>query len=232
MPFSEINDESSVYQRLLKWILSGEIAPGTKLAERKIARELGVSRIPVRESIRQMVAQGLLVGGEKWKGVRTRSYTTGGIRQLFEFREVLERGTAEAAAVNATKEDVARMEAICDTFEAEIGKCSWERWAQLEHDFHAALAEASHNERLIHNLKHLLAECHYVFFVRPIRIRSENPAPEQWAAELARAMAAHRAVVEAVRAGNVELVDKIIRDHIGATGRQAARETVTADMAS
>lgn len=246
MSFSETGEESSVYQRLREWLFSGNVAPGTKLTERKLAREFGVSHIPVREALRLMVGQGLLVGGRKGEGVRTRTYTPEEIQRLSEFREILECGAARSAAANATETDLTRLEMICDEFEAAISERNLERWNRLDRHFHAALAEASHNKRLIHGLDHLLTECHYVFFVRPARIQSEvpcwsrkslassstcikskKPGDEVTMADVAEE---HRALVETIRAGDGDRADVIARSHIWAIGRRAAREAIASDM--
>jgi DNA-binding GntR family transcriptional regulator len=230
MLISNVDDKSTVYARLLEMLFSGSFAPGTKLSERELARKLGVSRIPVRESIRQMIGQGLLVGGRKGDGVWTRTYTAADIRQLGELRESLEAGSARAAAVNATETDLTRMEMICDESDAVIGKCDRERWAQLEHHFHTAVVEASHNERLIHNLNHLLVECHYVFFLRLMQLQPWRSTNEEWLAGQPHTAGEHRALVEAIRAGDEDLADKIIRDHISVTCRQATREMIALSL--
>ena len=232
MPFSDIGDQSTVYERLLKWVFSGNVAPGAKLVERDMATELGVSRIPVRESVREMVAQGLLVGGDKWQGVRTRRYNPDEIRQLTEFREIFEGGAAQSAARHATEIDVARMEMICNEAESEVGNYGSERWAQLDHHFHAAMAEASHNERLIHAVRHLLAECHYVFYVRPASVRRREPSGEEATAHMARVVEDHRALIEAIRAHDVERAGKIARAHMRAIGRKAAQDIIASDLES
>jgi DNA-binding GntR family transcriptional regulator len=230
MPFSETNDTSSVYERLLQWLFSGNVAPGETLTERSLARELGVSHTPVRESIREMVAHGLLVGGDRGRSVRTRSYTAEEIKQLSEFRSTLEGAAARGAAANATEMDIARMEMICDEAEMENGSCSGERWAQLEHNFHTALAEASHNERLIHSLKHLLTECHYVFYIRPWITKPRKPSPEEVIAYLVKAREDHRAIVDAIREKDADLAGNIAAPHIWCSGLKVAREKMALDL--
>jgi DNA-binding GntR family transcriptional regulator len=244
MPVTEISDEPSVYQRLQKRLLSGEIAPGTRLTERRLARELGVSTIPVRESIRRMVAEGLLVGGKKWEGVRTRVYSSDEVRHLIELRESLEGGAAQAAAANATEGDLARMDVICDEFEMDLNRLSTigdeaeeecsgyraEDWAQLEQRFHMALAEASHNERLICILKHLLAECYYVFFIHPNRARSRKLTRKEAVTSVASATGDHRTLVELIRAGDADLAGRLARAHISSTAGESGRERMASDL--
>jgi DNA-binding GntR family transcriptional regulator len=230
MPFSKVDEKSPVYDQLLGWLFSGKVAPGTRLVEQSLAREFGVSRIPIRESIHKMVAQGLLVEGGRGSSVRTRTYTAEDIRQLFEFRSALEGFSTRAAAANATEMDFARMEMICNEAEMDISNYGSQRWPELDHHFHAALAKASHNNRLIHCLKHLLAECHYVFYVLPPGIQPGEPVSEDAAAQMVEALEKHRAIIEAIRARDADRAEEIVQAHIEASGRHAAREKMALDL--
>ena len=230
MPFSSIDDESSVYDRLLKLVFSEDSRPGEKLVERNLASELGVSRIPVRESVREMVAQGLLVGGEKWEGVRTRRYTPDDIRQLSEFREIFDGGAARVAALHATEMDLAQLDMICKEAEGEVGNYGSERWTQLDHSFHAAVADASHNQRLIHFMKFMLAESHYAFYVRPRHVRRNVPSQEEVVAHMERVIKDHRALVEMIRKKNPDSAEKIARAHIWTSGQQAAQDLIASKL--
>ncbi|MEA1950149.1 MAG: GntR family transcriptional regulator [Planctomycetota bacterium] len=230
MPFSHISDESSVYERLLKIVFSEDATPGEKLVERNLASELGVSRIPVRESVREMVAQGLLVGGEKWEGVRTRRYTPDDIRQLSEFREIFDGGAARIAAMNATDMDVAQLEMICTEAESEVGNYGSERWAHLDHRFHEAVADASHNQRLVHFMKFMLAESHYAFYVHPGRMRRSVPSKEEAVEHMQRVVKDHRTLVDMIREKDADGAEKIARAHIWTSGRQAAQDLIASKL--
>ncbi|MBN2291468.1 MAG: GntR family transcriptional regulator [Pirellulales bacterium] len=230
MPFSHIGDESSVYDRLLKLVFSEQSTPGEKLVERNLANELGVSRIPVRESVREMVAQGLLVGGEKWEGVRTRRYTPDDIRQLSEFREIFDGGAARMAAIHATDMDVAELEMICDEAESEVGNYGSDRWAHLDHRFHEMVADASHNQRLVHFMKFMLAESHYAFYVHPGRMRRNVPSKEEVVAHMQRVISDHRTLVEMIDKKDADGAEKIARAHIWTSGRQAAKDLIASKL--
>ena len=230
MPFSHIGDESSVYERLLKLVFSEDSTPGEKLVERNLASELGVSRIPVRESVREMVAQGLLVGGEKWEGVRTRRYTPDDIRQLSEFREIFDVGAARMAAQHATDMDVAEMEMICKEAEGEVGNYGSQRWAHLDHRFHETVADASHNQRLIHFMKFMLAESHYAFYTRPAHVRRNVPSKEEVVAHMERVVKDHLSLVEMIREKDADGAEKIARAHIWTSGRQAAKDLIDSKL--
>lgn len=220
---SDATSDPTVYDRLLKWVFSGQVPPGAKLVERQLAAQFGVSRIPVRESVREMLAQGVLVGGEKWEGARTRSYTPNEVRQLSEYRQILEGGAARLAAEYATDDDLARLTDICRQESAEVGNYGSDRWAELDHEFHDAIVAASHNDRLIHVMHHLLAECHFVFYVWPRLHRKEARSAAETEAHMARVVEDHRTIIDLIGAGDGEAAARIAQAHIRTTGRQAAR---------
>ncbi|MDY0165366.1 MAG: GntR family transcriptional regulator [Thermoguttaceae bacterium] len=224
MPFSKTVDESRVYDRLLKLVFSGSMAPGERLVERRLAEQLGVSRIPVRESVREMLAQGLLVGGDKWAGACTRNYTPAEVRQLSEYRRILEGGAARLAARHTDRNDLAHLDRLREETEKEVGNYGSPRWAQLDHEFHAALAQASHNERLIHTMQHLLAECHYVFYVYPRQQRRPELSYADAVAQMARVVKDHGAIVERIRQADADGAERLARAHLLVTGRQAASD--------
>jgi DNA-binding GntR family transcriptional regulator len=195
------------------------------LIERELAEELGVSRIPVRESIREMLAQGLLVGGDKWAGACTRFYTPDEIRQLIEYRQILEGGAAQFAARHANREDLKRLEEICRQAQENMSAFKWSLHGQLDHQFHDALAAASHNERLIRTMQHLLTECHYVFYILPSS-RLKVKTPEEISAHIVRVWEDHRTIVDLIRSADAKKAERVAIAHLQVTGRQSARNFV------
>ncbi|MBN2581259.1 MAG: GntR family transcriptional regulator [Pirellulales bacterium] len=223
MPLSETSEESTVYDRLLKLVFSGDRPPGKRLIERELAKELGVSRIPVRESIREMLAQGLLVGGDKWKGACTRFYTPDEIRQLSEYRQILEGGAARLAARHANRADLTRLEKICQQALDNMRDFSWTLQDRLDHHFHDTLAAASRNERLIHTMQHLLTESYYVFYVLPsssLKLKS----PDEITAHLERVWEDHRSILDLIRNADAKNAERLAIAHLQVTGRQSARD--------
>ena len=93
---------NAIYDRVVDMIFCGRFAPGAKLVEEELAAALGVSRVPVRETLAKLVGQGLLGGGGKGQGV-AREYTVEEVRQ-YEYREALE-GRRAAAERGATATD-------------------------------------------------------------------------------------------------------------------------------
>src|SRR5258706_11307535 len=85
------------YRQLRGSLLGGELRPGARLKEIPLARQLGVSRIPLREAIDQLASEGL-VDRRPGLGSTVRSLTPGQLEQMYEMREVLEGYATEKAA--------------------------------------------------------------------------------------------------------------------------------------
>lgn len=197
-------DNTTTYESIVQKVFSGQYVPGDRLIERNLAKELGVSRVPVRESLAKMVAQGVLVAGENGRGVRMREYSEEEIRQLYEFREVLEGSVAAAAAKAATKSDLTRMEMICEQMEAEVGNFGSDRWAELDRKFHETIADAGRNERFSQALKTLLTECYYVFYVLQTRWVQTRPSEQEAAEAMRRNIKDHRDLLDLIQQGKAE----------------------------
>ncbi len=130
-----------IVTELRRQILTGQLAEGAPLRQEKLAGELGVSRVPLREAIRQLEAEGLVVS-ELHKGTVVSSLSLAEIEELFEIRERLETWLFEAAIPCLTEEDFTRAEAIIDE-SIRIGNV--ENWGELNWRFHEALYRPSGN---------------------------------------------------------------------------------------
>jgi len=203
----------TVYEQIVRSVFSGDRIPGSKVVEQDLADELGVSRIPVRESLGRMLGQGLLVGDGAGRGVRMRDYTFEEVCQLYEARGAIEAGVARAAARTARDADIARLNLICEQAEAEIGNYGSQRWAELDHAFHAALADASHNDRLADMLQQLLTECHYIFYLHPSRNRFPVPTPEDATLRMREVVEnEHVALLRLIIAGDADGAELLARE--------------------
>lgn len=98
------------YDRIRQAIVEGRYPPGQRLIEQRIAGEFGLSRTPVRESLRRLEAEGL-IHSEPNRGAVVRSVSVAEITDLYGLRARLEAYAAELAAERATGEDIARIEA-------------------------------------------------------------------------------------------------------------------------
>ena len=210
---TDSTQEATVYDRLVELVFSGGYEPGSKLTERGLARQLQVSRIPVREALGRMVAQGLLLGGGRREGVRIRRYMPDEIRQLYEFRQFLEVGIVRSATKYARGEDLEQLESIWREMDRHVGEYGSDIWAKLDHAFHEALARAGHNKRAIRMLGLLLTECHFVFYLRPARHRGQPTSDEatEW---MKKVQQEHRLLIKHVLAGEAEAAEKVVCKHL------------------
>ncbi|MGD9127980.1 MAG: GntR family transcriptional regulator, partial [Planctomycetia bacterium] len=202
----------NVYDRLLDYIFSDQVRPGEKLVERDLAEKFHVSRVPIREALAKMVAQGLLVDGGHRQGVRVRHYTPAESRQLVEFRFFLERCAIEVAAQRAEAADLELLESVCQEAESIDIANSWEAWGDLDHQFHVAIARASHNARVVASLEGLLTEYHFIFYIHP-RNKLTNSI-EKTIEMKQRVINMHRQITDAIAAGDGPLAIRLLQHHL------------------
>jgi DNA-binding GntR family transcriptional regulator len=125
-------------------IITGELPAGTRLNERRISDELGVSRVPVREAIITLAAYHLVT-------IKLRSsafvapQTRHDVAELFDVREALEPLVASLAAQNRTEEDLERLETAQTTGLQAAAGGDFSTGSRANAEFHELLLEAGHN---------------------------------------------------------------------------------------
>lgn len=154
-------------EKLLRYLFSGKFEPGSRVIERDVAKVLGLSRIPVRETIAQLTAKGILVRRHRNFSVRIREYNDREVRHLKELRNAIEIVAARSACANRTSAQIKTMVGICDRLEKEIGCKDSAKWIDLDRRFHFTIVKASGNERFIKEFKHIIMEDHFALYVKP-----------------------------------------------------------------
>src|SRR5512143_2711938 len=119
-------------------ILRGYYPEGEPLRQDAIGVELGVSRIPVREALRQLEAEGLVTFNPH-RGAVVSSLSLGEIDELFELRAQIEGDLLRRAIPRMTPEQLSRATAVLDEFESALSAGEAARWGPLNWHFHAAL---------------------------------------------------------------------------------------------
>lgn len=160
----KISDE--IVEQIKSLVLQGDLKPGESLPpERTLAKSLNVSRVSLREALNALQGMGLL---EIQQGNRTcvRPITTrsihdplvsfaknspANIMKVFEIRKYLELGSVSMAAERATEREIHHLEAILAEMEDDLIRNRL--GAKADHEFHTALAEATHNDAYIHVIK-------------------------------------------------------------------------------
>jgi DNA-binding GntR family transcriptional regulator len=190
----------SVYEALVELVIAGRLTPGQHLVETELARQLGVSRQPVREALHRLEAEGW-VDLRPNQGAFVHVPTDQEVDQLLDVRELLEVETARLASRAATAEQVARLRAICRDG-AAAGDT--ESFVTLNNDFHAALAGIAGNAVLAELSAIVGRRARWYYrLVAPLRERES--------------CAEHLTMVEAVESGDGEQAAKVARSHVERT---------------
>jgi DNA-binding GntR family transcriptional regulator len=134
----------SVYDALIDLIVSGELPPGQHLVETDIARQLGVSRQPIREALHRMEAEGW-VDLRPSQGAFVHVPTDSEVDELLDVRELLETETTIRAARRADADGVARLRAICQEGAAAAESDDVSRAVAANNAFHAEIAALAGN---------------------------------------------------------------------------------------
>jgi len=225
-----VNLRQSTRAKILEHLFSGQLNPGERLVERTLAQKLGVSRIPLRETMAQLMTQGVLVREKEGGSVRARNYSAEDARQVFELREAIEVGAARAACQRASQSDLLRLEVICEQMSAQVGNYGSPVWMALDKAFHEAIIAASHNDRFIQDYDILIAETHVLFYRLPSQLRRSDVDPDWIVQHMGSVVESHVALARMIRSGDVERSETLIREHIQTAGAYVIRAILEREL--
>ena len=191
-----------VFQTLRQAILKGELQPGERLMEIKLAESLGVSRTPIREAIRKLELEGLVVMIPR-KGAAVANITEKDTKDVLEVRRTLEMFAVEVACDRITEEQLVQLKEAAKAFEASKGSMDLIRIAETDMNFHEIIYEATQNERLVQMLNNLRENMY--------RYRIEYLKDPNYYDSLVKE---HQQILDAIEAKNKELAGICMRDHI------------------
>lgn len=204
----EIQDNSlrgKVFRRLREDILSGLYKENDELREVTIGEELGVSRTPVREALRQLELEGLVTIVPN-KGAYVTGISPKDVRDIYMIRSRLEGLCARWATKNITQSQIEDLEEVIILSEFHLKKKSTDKAEQvteLDGKFHKVLYQAC-NSRI---LEHVLSDFHkYVKIARTLSIEEKNRARKS--------IEEHRGILEAIKAKDADLAEKLANEHI------------------
>lgn len=140
------------YHEIRGRILDGTLSPGSLLEKEAIALQLGTSTTPVREAMRRLEAENLLISNA-YRKVQVASLSETELQEIYVIRLVLDPLAARIAVEQATESDVARIEALVSGRLTKFS--SIEEQIVANRDFHRAIHHATHNQVLIEILEML-----------------------------------------------------------------------------
>ena len=160
-----------VFSTLRKAILKGELAPGERLMEKQLAEKMGVSRTPIREAIRKLELEGLVIMIPR-KGAEVAKITEQDIKNVLEVRAALESLAVKLACQKMTDEDMQVLLSINDAFTEAARIMDVETVIKKDVEFHDVIYHSTNNEKLVQMINNLREQI-YRFRVEYIRQMSD-----------------------------------------------------------
>ncbi len=191
-----------VFQTLRQSILRGELAPGERLMEIHLAERLGVSRTPIREAIRKLELEGLVVMIPR-RGAVVASITEKDLKDVLEVRQTLELLAAEVACERITKEKLEELKQAAEDFQRLKNTADVTELAEADVRFHEVIYEATGNARLI-SLLNNLREQMYRYRLEYLKDKGSHEHLDK----------DHQEIYQGIKTGNKGAVRAVIRAHI------------------
>jgi DNA-binding GntR family transcriptional regulator len=213
LPIARSTLPEAAAERLRTLIIEGTLAPGTRLNERELSEQLGVSRTPLREAFRILAGDGLLVQLPN-RGAQVVALSTEDVRHAFDVMGALEGLAGELAVMRVTESDIADLRALQAEMETAHAGGDLPAYYRINRAIHDRLNEVAGNPILAHTYRTLNARLH------ALRFRSNLNA-----AKWNQAVAEHREMIAALAARNGAALRDILIGHLRAK-QQAVLETM------
>lgn len=205
---------SRVFTKIREDILKGRYHQNEALIEKKISEELGVSRTPVREALKQLELEELVKSIPN-KGVFVSGIKTKDIQDIYEIRSLIEGLAAKLAAQNITNEQIVALEEIIFLSEFHLSKDNLDQLYELDNRFHEMIYDISNSKIL----RHVLSDFHhYVQRVRKASLSSKERA--------VKSIHEHKVIVEAMKSRDYKKVELLTNVHVRNTAKNLAENKI------
>ena len=191
-----------VFNTLRQAILKGELAPGERLMEIQLAEKLGVSRTPIREAIRKLELEGLVLMIPR-KGAEVAKISEKSLKDVLEVRRSLEELAIELACQRISDTDMEDMDAAQAAFRDAIAKGDAMEIAETDEAYHDVIYNCTRNTRLVQILNNLREQMY--------RFRLEYIKDEDKRQIL---LIEHEKILKALRSRHVAEARAAVREHI------------------
>lgn len=188
-----------VAEMLRDAITSGALTPGKRIVQEDIARRLDVSWTPVREAMRELERDGLLVHAPH-KGVSVAELTAAQIREIYMIRAILESKAAEIATPNLDQEAVTELEALHQQYAAAAKEAAWRQAVRINRAFHMRVYSAAKSPILFRIIDRLWTRIPWAYVGHTFRAQEITQE--------------HGRILSAIGAGDPISVADAVREHI------------------
>jgi len=194
-------DTQRAYELIWEKITTLEMAPGTAINEQKLAQELDMGEVPVREALRLLAHENLVYVTPR-HGLYVADVDVSDLEQISEIRLSLETLCARLAAQRATSDDLIVLEALRQE-QAGVPAEDMHRLFDLDHKFHQVIAQAARNRYLAQTLERLFGLSRRLWYLVLPHLGYLPASVEE-----------HLDLVEAIRAGDADRAGQIMHDHV------------------
>ncbi len=195
-------------------IFDGRYKPGEWLRQERIAQDLGVSQMPVREALKELAAEGL-IEHVPYRGARVIAFSVDDVLDLYTHRAFLEGRAAFVSAEVISAEEFAEVKALQLEIEKYSAPESVIKYRELNRKLHQLIYTVSKREYLIRTLSQMWA-AFPTMLIANFAATAVHPLPDHDPFDIIE----HRAIVSALEAHNSQAAEKAMKDHILATGMQ------------
>lgn len=190
----------AAYRYIRTAIQSGELKPGERLREIDLAKQIGLSRTPIREALSRLQTEGL-VANDATRGVVVAELDYSMVTELYYMREVLEGTAARLVAQHASEVEISILDDLCQQYEAAVGDEA--TLTACNRRFHETLYRCSHNRYLLN----MVTVLHNALSLLGGTTLSHAERAEETLRE-------HREVVAAIRSRDADAAERALRSHI------------------
>jgi len=209
MEYTGRNKIEEVYKYVRSKILNMEYIPGAIISENTIAKELKISRTPIREAFKKLEMEGLIVTLPS-KRKQIFLLTMEDVRKIFDIKKSLEGSIAKWAVERGVEEDFIKLKEIIEDMEriaqnqiTSIEDENFKEWLQRDNDFHELLFKMANNDRAELIIKNLNAQWH--------RLRLGILAIE---GRISISTREHKEIAEAILAKNSQRAEELMKGHL------------------
>ena len=191
-----------VFNTLRQAILKGELAPGERLMEIQLAEKLGVSRTPIREAIRKLELEGLVLMIPR-KGAEVAKISAKSLRDVLEVRRSLEELAIELACERMSEEALEELTLAQQKFKRAITSGNAMEMAETDEHFHEIIFQGTENERLTQILNNLREQM-YRYRLEYIKDADKRQV----------LIVEHENILAALKSRNIAQAKNAMREHI------------------
>lgn len=198
------------YQTLHRLIVRGQLAPGELLQEPTLCAQLGISRTPLREALKRLSAEGLVVMPRN-RRARVAPIDAKELDHLFEVEAGLESLAAGLAAKRMTNTELKRLETLQERLERLLVKGDRNAYFELNQRIHGLIVTGAKNPALEETHRGLLGRLERARYLALDRLGRWQESTEE-----------HRQILEALKARDSDLAQRLLANHIRHTGEAIA----------